>query len=90
MNQAVEDILLAKNGFVSSADVDTLGIPRATLARSASNGELLRISRGPYCTPDAWEDECLIASHRFGRGILSHETARTCRGSPKAPPSASP
>ncbi|MCR2028752.1 MULTISPECIES: type IV toxin-antitoxin system AbiEi family antitoxin domain-containing protein [Adlercreutzia] len=51
MNQAVEDILLAKNGFVSSADVDTLGIPRATLARSASNGELLRISRSLYCTP---------------------------------------
>ena len=54
MNQAVEDILLAKNGFVLH--------------------------------PDAWEDECLIASHRFGRGILSHETALYLQGLAESAP----
>ena len=40
----------------------------------------------PVLHPDAWEDECLIASHRFGRGILSHETALYLQGLAESAP----
>lgn len=38
-------------------------------------GELVRVDRGLYCTPDTWEDEYVTAQHRFARGVFSHDTA---------------
>lgn len=75
MNNALYKIATHKNGFVSSSDADASGVPRVALSRAVDAGELVRIARGLYCTPQTWEDEYLIAVHRFGRGILSHETA---------------
>ena len=33
------------------------------------------MDRGLYRTPDTWEDEYVVAQHRFARGIFSHDTA---------------
>lgn len=75
MNSTLRKIAAHKNGFVSSSDADASGAPRVALSRAVDSGELVRVARGLYCTPETWEDEYLIAAHRFGRGILSHETA---------------
>ena len=47
---------------------------------AASNGGFLTASmardeRGLYCLPDTWEDEYVMAQHRFARGVFSHDTA---------------
>lgn len=39
------------------------------------HNELVRVERGLYCTPDTWEDECVVAQHRFARGVFSHDAA---------------
>lgn len=42
---------------------------------AVNRGVLIKIDRGLYCLPNAWEDEYLIAQHRYSRGIFSHDTA---------------
>ena len=73
--QKILDIAHNCNGFVSSAQVTTLGIPRRCLSELAESGKLVRVERGLYSLPHVWEDEFVIAQHRFARGVFSHETA---------------
>ncbi len=69
------DIAESNKGFVTTADVTAAGIQRRELARAVSEGLIFRIGRGIYCLPETWEDEYVIAQHRFSRGVFSHETA---------------
>ncbi len=65
----------ANNGFVTATDATKSGIQRRELTRLAKEGRLLRVERGLYCTPETWEDEYVVAQHRFARGVFSHDTA---------------
>lgn len=69
------DMARAGNGFVSSSQVAEAGTPRRRLSELVASGELVRVGRGLYSLPDAWEDEFAILQHRFARGVFSHETA---------------
>ena len=51
------------------------GIQGRDLADAVERNELVRVARGLYCTPDTWEDEYVVAQHRFARGVFSHDTA---------------
>lgn len=51
------------------------GIRSRNLADAVRSNKLVRIARGLYCTPDTWEDEYVVAQHRFTRGVFSHDTA---------------
>lgn len=52
-----------------------LGVQSRKLSAAVARGGLVRVARGLYCMPEAWEDEYVIAQHRFARGVFSHDTA---------------
>lgn len=74
------DIARKNNGYVSSAQVTSEGIPRRMLASAVASGELIQVERGLYILPDTWEDELYIVQHRFAKGIFSDETALYLHG----------
>ena len=68
------------NGYISSAQATSAGMPRRLLAEAVVAGELVQVERGLYALPDTWEDELYITQHRFSRGIFSDETALYLHG----------
>ena len=73
--KAIDEIAAANNGFLTASAARDNGVQSRDLADAAGRGELVRVSRGLYCTPDTWEDEYVVAQHRFARGVFSHDTA---------------
>ena len=68
------------NGMLTSSMATAAGIARRELSEAVERGELIRLDRGVYATPDAWEDEFALSQHRFSRGIFSNETALYLHG----------
>lgn len=77
---SVVEMAARENGYVTSAQVSEVGIPRRKLAEAVAAGYLVQVERGLYALPDAWEDPFLVAQHRFARGIFSDETALFLHG----------
>lgn len=75
MDERLDKLIERRYGFVATSEVVSAGVPAMALTRAVQSGDLVRIERGIYCTPGTWEDEYLVANWRFGRGVLSHETA---------------
>ena len=71
----IEDIAKSSNGFITAQQARVAGLQYSRLSEAVKSGELLRVSRGVYCLPEAWEDEYWIAQHRFPRGVFSDGTA---------------
>lgn len=80
MRKELMTIAEQNNGIVSSGEATAAGIARRELSEAVERGELIRIARGVYALPEAWEDEFVLAQHRFARGIFSHETALYLHG----------
>lgn len=76
----IVEIAKKNNGYVSSAQVTSAGIPRRLLSDAVASGELVQVERGLYALPDTWEDRLYVAQHRFARGIFSDETALYLHG----------
>lgn len=68
------------NGYVSSAQATSAGIPRRLLATAVAAGDLVQVGRGLYALPDTWEDELYVTQHRFAKGTFSDETALYLHG----------
>lgn len=68
-------IAMSNRGFVTASEAEKRGVQNRELAAAVSRGELVKIARGLYCTPETWEDEYVMAQHRFARGLFSHDTA---------------
>ena len=60
---------------MTALEAKARGIQNRKLADAVDRGELVKMARGLYCTPETWEDEYVRAQHRFARGIFSHDTA---------------
>ena len=73
--KTIEEIAAANNGFLTASIARENGIRSRNLADAVKSSELVRIERGLYCTLDTWEDEYVVAQHRFARGAFSHDTA---------------
>ncbi len=73
--KSVVDMAKAEGGLVSAGRVTAANLPRRLLTDAVKRGELRKVSRGLYALPDVWEDDYLLAQHRFARGIFSHATA---------------
>lgn len=69
------DIAERGNGYISSSQATSAGIPRRLLREAVESGEIVQVSRGLYALPDTWEDPLFVAQHRFARGTYSDETA---------------
>jgi predicted transcriptional regulator of viral defense system len=66
--------------IVTSKQVTEAGFHRSLLSELVKEKELVRVSRGVYLKPTAWEDEMYLLQYRFSRGIFSHETALYLHG----------
>ncbi len=73
--KSVVDMAKAEGGLVSAGRITAANLPRRLLTDAVNRGELRKVSRGLYALPDVWEDDYLLAQHRFARGIFSHATA---------------
>lgn len=69
------EIAMGNGGFVTASAAEACGIQNRELSAKVNRGELVKVERGLYCTPDTWKDEYVAAQHRFARGIFSHDTA---------------
>jgi predicted transcriptional regulator of viral defense system len=61
--------------IITSKQVTEAGFHRSVLSELVESKELVRISRGVYLKPTAWEDEMYLLQYRFRKGVFSHETA---------------
>ena len=71
----IEKIAASNGGFLTASMARENGILSRNLADAVKRNELVRVERGLYCLPDTWEDEYVMAQHRFARGVFSHDTA---------------
>lgn len=71
----VVDIARAGNGIITAQQALKAGSQYSRLSEAVADGELVRVSRGVYCLPEAWEDEFWVAQQRFSRGVFSDGTA---------------
>lgn len=77
---SIQDIASRNQGFVTASGVSAAGLQRRMLSEAVAAGTLLKLDRGLYCLPETWEDEFVVAQHRFSRGVFSHETALYLHG----------
>lgn len=73
--KTIKEIAAANGGFLTASMAGENGIRSRDLADAVKRSDLVRVERGLYCTPDTWEDEYVVAQHRFARGVFSHDTA---------------
>ncbi|MCR3956243.1 MAG: type IV toxin-antitoxin system AbiEi family antitoxin domain-containing protein [Gudongella sp.] len=63
------------NGVITTKAAEENNIHREYLRELVREGELERVVRGVYITPDNWEDRMMILQLRRNKMIYSHETA---------------
>ena len=71
----VRELAKKNNGLITAKDAIDAGLQYSRLSEAVAAGELVRVSHGVYCLPEAWEDDYQIAQLRFPRGIFSDGTA---------------
>lgn len=65
----------SQRGRLYTSDLSKLGIPRTYLSILLKRGEIQKISRAVYASPDSIVDEMANIQTRFTVAIFSHETA---------------
>lgn len=76
----IAELLKLNNGTLKASDAKLAGISYKALQRMTEAGLLERISHGLYISPLDIPDDYLIAQHKCGKGIYSHETALFLHG----------
>lgn len=71
----LKKLIQKHGGIITTSIVEKNNIHREYLNSLVKEGELERVSRGIYITPDVWEDRLLINQLKRTRMIYSHETA---------------
>jgi hypothetical protein len=71
----IEKIAREEQGVVTTRQVTAAGIPRHALSAMVKMGALARIERGIYLLEGFWEDEYLVYSLRYPKGIFSYDVA---------------
>lgn len=78
--EQLKNLIVEKNGFVVTADLNERGIPREYLRRATEQGILEKVNRGSYIAPGAIDDEMYRLQMRFKSIIYSHDTALFLNG----------
>ncbi len=73
--EELRSLLKDHNGRLSTSDLAVREIPRTYLSILEKGGEIQRISRGVYVSPDSLMDEMAGLQARYKTAIFSHETA---------------
>ena len=72
---SITDMARKNKGIITTGMITASNFKRATLKYMAEKGMLVKVQRGLYALPDAFEDEFVNLQTRYGRGIFSLETA---------------
>ncbi len=73
--KAIIELAQQHGGTLTSKMVTAHGLLRGSLKHLESRGHLLKVSRGVYTLPEAFDDELLAQQSRYSRGIFALETA---------------
>ncbi|MDR1941571.1 MAG: type IV toxin-antitoxin system AbiEi family antitoxin domain-containing protein [Endomicrobium sp.] len=74
MNE-LKSLLKKKNGIITTAEANAIGISRAQLWLLAKSGELEHVAHSIYISPDILPDKMYILQKQRSKLIYSHETA---------------
>lgn len=70
--------LLSQTPFLKTQEITSKGINRKTIQRMTENGELIKISRGLYCSPDYTPDtyhSIIEAQKMIKQGVICLQSA---------------
>lgn len=73
--EQLKNLIVEKNGFVVTSDLNEKGIPREYLRRATQQGILEKIDRGAYISPNTIGDDMYRLQMRYKSIIYSHDTA---------------
>jgi len=73
--ERIREIIKSQKGSLYTSDLSAHGIPRTYISILQKSGEIQKISRGVYASPDSIVDEMASLQARFKVVIFSHETA---------------
>lgn len=73
--EMIKEIVKNNNGILTLKMLEKNNIHRQYLKQLVDNGELVKVSRGLYVTPDKDVNEFYIMGEQYKTGIFSHNTA---------------
>jgi len=73
--ERIREIIKSQHGILYTSDLSKYGIPRTYLSILQKRGEIQKISRAVYASPDSNVDEMTSIQARFKVAFFSHETA---------------
>lgn len=80
LNAEIAAELKKANGFLTTAQIETLGFSRMTLSLYVKEGLLERIGHGVYALPDKARDDMFLLALNNSKIIFSHDTALFLNG----------
>ena len=78
--QLILNLIEAGNGYVKTADVESLGISKTYFRQICKKENLEKVAQGVYRSQDAWEDPLYEIQLTYPAVIFSHETALYLNG----------
>ena len=71
----IEEFLKENNGYITSGELEELGISRVNIPKLIQKGILRKVAHGLYIDHNLIEDEYYILQKRYNHIIFSHNTA---------------
>lgn len=71
----IKELIKQNNGILTTKMLDENKIHRQYLKSLVDNGDLVKVARGLYVTPDKDINEYYIVGEQYKSGIFSHNTA---------------
>lgn len=69
------NIIKKNKGYITADDADRAKIARRLLSKLATDGRIVKVTRGVYILPESFEDEMYFTQYRFKKGVFSHLSA---------------
>ncbi len=78
--EKLSDLIELRNGYLSIAEAQELGISRTYIQEYIAANGLERIARGLYKSPDVWMDELYVLALKNEKAVYSFDTALMLNG----------
>lgn len=73
--ESIMRMAMQNNGVVTASMVSKAGLHRGSLKYLADKKSIIKVARGVYVLPNAWDDEMFSIQSRYKRGIYSLESS---------------
>ncbi len=71
---------MGDRAYISTKELLDMGIAKSSISRLASEGKLIRVSRGLFSIEDDFIDEMYVLHNRYKSAVFSHESALYLHG----------